>query len=377
MPLFERKDKQQKEQQYMGTITAIPKYKDMMKFLSDTIQSEFKLDEKVLPFFGVSYDGMAMDEKKICMLAPTPSDFKPPSEFEETPLDSLDKGIDGDGEAIVGFRKTIVHKKYVDGFAHAMKDVYNTRWQDIHVLIHREVAYPILLVADPWTFIIAPLIGAVRERMFSQVPWRDALVLEEKEDIIQFWNGDYEARITAVKQTWLGSQPTTVKRRKNGILVLTSRKLVWIEERGIFGKSYHPLATIPLENLKGISMGGAVLKYVSISDAQSEYIFHLSSPPIVNEIGLSSFKAIVFVQAKARKQELETEKKRERIHVLLDFSFLRSYMAKGGLTLQTFKCPDCGAPVKLPESGKQTECKHCGSTVYAQDIFEKVKALVG
>lgn len=205
--------------------------------------------------------------------------------------------------------------------------------------------------------------------------WQDALFLEKNEEVIKFWRGDYEARMTAMEDTWLGKQPTTVKQKKNGMLVLTNRKLVWIEERGFLFKSYHPVITIPLENLRGISMGGAIMKYVSIADTKGEYVFHLSG--VGNERKLRIFKAYVFNQVDARKQELETEKKRARISVLLDFSFLKSYMEKGGLIMQTVKCPNCGAPIKLPQSGNQTECEHCGSSIYAQDIFEKVKALIG
>lgn len=145
----------------MGTITTIPKYEDMMRFLSDWIGSEFKLDEKVVPVLNITYDGIAVNEEKICMLAPIPSNFVPPSEFEEIALDSLDMGVDEGGVAIVGFRNTIVRKKYVDGFVHAMKDVYNMRWQEVHALVHRKKANPILLTANSWVFIIAPIVGGL------------------------------------------------------------------------------------------------------------------------------------------------------------------------------------------------------------------------
>ena len=211
----------------------------------------------------------------------------------------------------------------------------------------------------------------------ENVSWQAALILEKNEKIIQSWKGNYEAHMTAMEKTWLGTQPKTVKQKKKGMLVLTNRKLVWIEERGIFGKSYHTLFTIPLEHVRGISMGGALIKYVSIAHAQGEYTFHLLNPRVMNKEELSFFKKNVFDQVNSRKQELETEKKRERVHVLLDFSFLKSYMEKGGLIMQTFKCPKCSASVELPESGNQMPCKYCGSTIYAQDIFEKVKALIG
>jgi len=150
--------------------------------------------------------------------------------------------------------------------------------------------------------------------------------------------------------------------------------MVWIEKRGIFGKSFHTIFEMPLEQLKGISMGGAIKKYVSVTDAEGENIFHLSG---IGSKELDSFKNIIFEQVEARKQYLEAEKRKERVHVLLDFSFIKNYMEKGGLVLQTVRCPNCGAPMKLPESGSEVVCSHCASTIYAQDIFEKIKALIG
>jgi len=204
--------------------------------------------------------------------------------------------------------------------------------------------------------------------------WEDALILEKGEKVIQSWEGNYEIQEKAMVNAGYGPRSTTVKKKKNGILALTNRKLVFIEERGIFSISYHHLISIPIESLGGISMGGFVSKYVSISDSQKEYIFHLGG---VDEEGLGSFKKILNDQAITRKKELEAEKKKERFHVMLDFSFLKNYMDKGGLNLQILKCPECGAKIKLPESGDQTTCQHCRSTIYAQDIFEKVKALIG
>jgi len=47
-----------------------------------------------------------------------------------------------------------------------------------------------------------------------------------------------------------------------------------------------------------------------------------------------------------------------------------------GIVLTTLKCPHCSAPIKMPKDGTETVCEHCGSTVYAVDVFEKVKKLM-
>ena len=160
------KDGQQKEPQNMETITTTPKYEDMMKFLRDWIRSEFQLEETVKSPLGIASDGI-MDKQRISMLAPTPEDFAPPSKFEENTLDSLNVGVHADGEPIVGLYKTVVKKKYVDGFVHAMKNVYDIRWQEIRILVHTELNFPIILYSNLWMFHVAPCIY-ITKGLFGQ-----------------------------------------------------------------------------------------------------------------------------------------------------------------------------------------------------------------
>ena len=194
--------------------------------------------------------------------------------------------------------------------------------------------------------------------------WEDSLILEKGEKIIQSWKG-----------YWI--IPFLLKQSRKGILVLTNRKLVWLEQRGILSKSYHPLITIPLEDIRGLSRGGAIIKYVSIARSQGEHIFRLVKPRVRKNEEFNLFKQIIFEQVEARKQEIEAMKRKERVHIMIDFSFLKNYMEKGGMILQTFKCPECGAPIKLPEKGNSTKCDHCGKVIYAQDVFQKIKELIG
>ncbi len=61
----------------------------------------------------------------------------------------------------------------------------------------------------------------------------------------------------------------------------------------------------------------------------------------------------------------------------MDFSWLRDYMDKGGLSLRVDKCPGCGASVDLPAEGKSAKCNFCSASFYAEDVFKKVKELIG
>jgi len=164
------------------------------------------------------------------------------------------------------------------------------------------------------------------------------------------------------------------KERKNGFLVLTNQRLLFLEEHGTFGKSYHQVLSVPLMKVAGISMGGMLVPFVSIADDIETHIFHISG---IGKNEFELFRQLIMDHARTRREEIEAEKRKERVQVVLDFSSLKEYMEKGGLVLQKTKCPECGAPMALPTSGSQTKCEHCGSTIYAQDIFEKVKSLIG
>lgn len=204
----------------------------------------------------------------------------------------------------------------------------------------------------------------------------NVLVLEKGEAILTSWTGNVETieKTVITKGRYIKRHKVVdAKEREKGTLVLTNRRLLWVTKRGIFGKSYHITHEIPLENVKGVSSGGTISKYISVKDSESEYRFHLSGM----YGSIQEFNPLVRTAMETRKKEIETEKRKARVHIMLDFSSLNDYMKQGGLVLQTIKCPVCSGPLKLPESGNQTTCEHCKNTVYAQDIFEKVKALIG
>ena len=140
--------------------------------------------------------------------------------------------------------------------------------------------------------------------------------------------------------------------------------------------TYQVALDMPLEDIKGISAESGdsgnweSAKKVSIVTTDGETIFALQNS--LQEL----FKPMIECAIKMRKDENEAERKRDKIHVMLDFSFLKSMMEKGGIVMQVLKCPECGAAVDFPKSGNETKCNHCGKTIYAQDIFEKVKGLI-
>ncbi len=91
---------------------------------------------------------------------------------------------------------------------------------------------------------------------------------------------------------------------------------------------------------------------------------------------LETFRPIVESVIETRRKEIEAKKKKERLHIMLDFSFLKTYMEKGGIIMKVLKCPHCSGSIEFPKGGNKIKCSYCSKTIYAQDIFEKVKNLL-
>ena len=160
-----------------------------------------------------------------------------------------------------------------------------------------------------------------------------------------------------------------------GNLFLTSTRLIFEHSSGIFSRGVYVTLNLPLEGVANVSVEGTFAKKLVVYVKKG----FVSSFPVRLDFLVkepAQWQNRIISALKARVQSIEAEKKRERVQVVLDFTALKEYMVRGGLVLQTMKCPECGGPIKLPESGNQAKCEHCGSAILAQDIFEKIKNLI-
>ncbi|MGA2385403.1 MAG: hypothetical protein ABSG33_02590 [Candidatus Bathyarchaeia archaeon] len=204
----------------------------------------------------------------------------------------------------------------------------------------------------------------------------NCVILDKAELVLNNWTG---TRLMPNDKRYgpARSQPYILQ---NGELLLTSRRLIWLERRqiGVWKPqiNYQVAVDMPLETVKSVSaeMGDSgdweKMRKVSIVSDEGEKTFNLQNA--FQEL----VRPMVENAIKQRRDEMEAEKKRDKVHVMLDFSFLKSVMEKGGMVMQVLKCPECGATVDFPKSGNQTVCTHCGKTIYAQDVFEKIKGLI-
>jgi len=168
---------------------------------------------------------------------------------------------------------------------------------------------------------------------------------------------------------------TTRYKTTFGNLFLTNKRLIFEHASGLFSKRVYVTLDLPFAGIANVSVEGTLMKKLVVyakkgyvSDFPTRLEFSVGNPLQWQNKIMSSIKA--------RIESIEAEKKKQRVQIVLDFSALKEYMEKGGLILQQTKCPECGASIKLPQSGNQITCEHCGSIIYAQDIFEKIRGLI-
>jgi hypothetical protein len=160
-----------------------------------------------------------------------------------------------------------------------------------------------------------------------------------------------------------------------GNLFLTNKRLIFEHVSGIFTKRVYVTLDLPLEGVSSVTAEGTIGKKLVVY-AKSGFV---SDFPVRLDFSVrdpKQWQGLITSTSKARLESIEAEKRKERVQIVLDFGALKEYMTKGGLVLQTVKCPHCGAPIKIPQSGNQTICEYCGNTVLALDIFEKIKSLI-
>lgn len=161
----------------------------------------------------------------------------------------------------------------------------------------------------------------------------------------------------------------------SGLLVLTSKKLIL--SPGTKSVRFGTVIEIPLATISGVTaeelqINGRRSPTLGVS-ASRKYLLTVgsttySSDP-VSEIADAIQQLAQFERTHANDVKI--------VHVNIDFADLRKYMDQGGVVLRQVKCPSCGAPLRLPEQGSATTCEFCRATVVAEDIFEKIKDLIG
>ncbi|MBE0512690.1 hypothetical protein IBX38_06545 [Candidatus Bathyarchaeota archaeon] len=64
-------------------------------------------------------------------------------------------------------------------------------------------------------------------------------------------------------------------------------------------------------------------------------------------------------------------------HIVIDFARIIQAARGKGIVLTSIECPHCNGVVEIPPTGEYFKCQHCGKTIHATKIFDKLKDLLG
>lgn len=175
--------------------------------------------------------------------------------------------------------------------------------------------------------------------------WQNSIFLDNSEKVIQSWKGDCERFFQTVvsEDGFLKKNYVAVdaKRRTSGVLVLTNRRLVWLEKRGVLiFASYHSAFEIDLSSLRGVSYGGIFEVWVSIADAKKEVRFHLVG---VGKRNIDSFRNLIFKQAKEIREKSNFEKSKPKKVIVKEIVMLPCQYCRALMPQTAIFCPHCGA----------------------------------
>jgi len=217
----------------------------------------------------------------------------------------------------------------------------------------------------------------------------DVVILKQGERLVRMWSAD---TVAEAPPSAFGASNQNPYRNFHLALLLTNFRLIAIHESGIMTSRYDLFNDLALEDVRGISLqkgllGNRVIISYGSGGPRSQLVLtgidervsgtqngSQEFPTSVSSSCAPEFKAVLDAAVRRRIAEAEEEKKRDRI--VLDFSFLKEQLAKGGLVVQSVKCPSCGASVELPKEGSTAKCSYCGAVVQATDLFARLKSLL-
>ena len=214
--------------------------------------------------------------------------------------------------------------------------------------------------------------------------WQSSLSLDRDEKVLETW----EAGQKEIKPLIYGD--FEVLDRGEGVLVLTSHTLIWLHrilssERSSYSRGFR----IPLEKIMDLSFGADPVSHLAITDDQGVHVISPFSQRGLNPgyDGLLHHRKYMtedelrnlhgFLAKQRTERRFAVFKEKERVQVIVDFSFLRDYMERGGIIVQKISCAHCGASMPLPEKGDTVNCPYCKTPHKVQDVFERVKQLIG
>ncbi len=127
--------------------------------------------------------------------------------------------------------------------------------------------------------------------------WKGALILDDNETIVDSWECLHHWFVTW--KTRRGYPVWDQLKSENGILALTSHKLIFLTQTG---DAYHPKFTMPIDSITSVTMSKKHEKSIDILFTNNmHYLFTI--PSIKDESSLDPFRQLLRTQLSVRKQQ--------------------------------------------------------------------------
>ena len=214
-----------------------------------------------------------------------------------------------------------------------------------------------------------------------------SLILMPVETVSACWKACYDSPQSA-SPSRTGFVEASFRSSVDGFLVLTDRRMVFIASSGLMVTKHEVALSIDYEDILGVECLKGISHKLRISHRWSATpaAFHTFMDASVSAVNMMTsgdaiippelIKENLVLRIEDRLMKMEEERKREKTQLILDFSFLKSILEKGGVVMQSMRCPSCGADLQMPKSGTTVKCDYCGTPVNAIDIFERIRGLL-
>jgi len=136
---------------------------------------------------------------------------------------------------------------------------------------------------------------------------------------------------------WVETGPPLAYKSENGVLVLTSNRLVFLKMGGFWSNELFPAFSLSLKSVMNIATGGAIMKHMVVSIEKGEKMQDFTFYGKENE--LQSFRGNIFEQrSNITEKEVVTTKK-----IIIEekpeespMEALKRKLAKGEITTEEF-----------------------------------------
>ncbi|MFA4855915.1 MAG: hypothetical protein WC634_05015 [archaeon] len=157
---------------------------------------------------------------------------------------------------------------------------------------------------------------------------RESLVLDKGEEFV--------ANLSC-RADWVETGPPEAFESKNGALVLTSNRLVFLKTGGFWSNELSPLFSLALKSVVNITTGGALMKHMVVSVERGEKMQDFTF--YGKEKELQSFRGNILEQrAEIKEKEVVTAQK-----IIIEekpeekpMEVLKRKLAKGEITTEEF-----------------------------------------